>query len=58
MCEYCRGFNCVAGCPNFDPDPVYHCDGCGEPLYEDDTAYDFGGDVFCEECIENCKFTV
>lgn len=31
-----------------------HCDECGEPIW-DYFAYDIGGRLLCEECINNAR---
>lgn len=33
----------------------YYCDECGEPIYEGDYYYTFGGDKVCEQCIEKMQ---
>lgn len=32
---------------------IYHCDCCGEDLYEGDEAYHINGAWYCEDCISN-----
>lgn len=38
--------------PPDDPEPVTHCNHCGEPLYEGDALYGIDGGI-CEDCLED-----
>ena len=31
--------------------PVYMCDLCGEELVEDEPAYEYGGEMYHDECV-------
>lgn len=35
-----------------DDAPHIYCDICGETLYEGDTYYDIGGEMWCPECLK------
>lgn len=39
-------------CNDAKPEPSARCDKCGHPLYEGDTIYRIGDDIFCENCCE------
>ena len=48
-------------CPFHDDSPVsseplFVCDICGRPIFEDDSYYDFG-DLYCDECVDNKRRT-
>jgi len=32
------------------PDPVYHCENCGDRVYEDENLVDFNGTTLCSDC--------
>lgn len=37
---------------------VFHsCDICDQPIYEDDTYYNVGGNVYCESCVDDGRRT-
>lgn len=37
--------------PPDDPEPVTHCNRCGDPLYEGDALYGIDGGI-CERCLD------
>ena len=41
----------------FGERPVARCRGCGEPLYDGDTAYVLDGRYYCTSCVDD-GFTV
>ena len=52
MCEICRSFPCRPQCPNAEPQQVYTCDMCDNPIYEGDTYYRLADDTCCcEDCV-------
>lgn len=56
MCSECRQHPCHPRCPNADePKAKYECDMCSRGIYEDDTMYKIYGNVYCEDCINNCR---
>ena len=47
---------CPAECPNAEPEQMFTCDLCEEPIYKGDTYYRINYDVcICEECMENAR---
>lgn len=57
MCEICHRSPCHPSCPNYEPEQVYTCDECENPIYECDTYYSFEGYALCEECVDKHKRT-
>lgn len=56
MCEICHMAKCPAECPNAEPEQMFTCDLCEEPIYKGDTYYKISYDVcICEECMENAR---
>ena len=41
--------------PNFNGNPLYHCYGCGDEIYEGDIYYDLLEGDYCEQCAMNFK---
>jgi hypothetical protein len=55
MCDICLSTPCLPQCPNApDPPMVYKCINCGEKILEGDGYYDIDGEIWCEDCIEDC----
>lgn len=46
----------LAARPMLQPEekPVLQCE-CGKAIYDGDSYYCVCGEVFCEECIDDCK---
>lgn len=56
MCDVCRQTPCASACPNAPEPPVFgRCACCGFKIYDGDDYYDIGGDIYCEECVEDSK---
>ncbi len=36
---------------------VYHCDCCGEEIYEGEAYYDIADRIYCEGCVEGFRAT-
>lgn len=53
MCRYCGKPDCPAACPNYEPEIVYTCSYCSEPIFEGDKYYDFTDFTECRVC-EDC----
>lgn len=34
---------------------IFHCDECGESIYEGDTYYRIGDSIICADCISEAK---
>lgn len=37
-------------CGYCEPDPMFYCAGCSEPIYADESSYMMGGEVVCGVC--------
>lgn len=58
MCELCLRSPCDSRCPNApEPRAVFICSGCGERICEGDTYYDVLGEQWCEDCMEEMRWT-
>lgn len=57
MCAECRQTPCHPSCPNYEPEQIYTCDECENPIYESDTYYSFEGYALCEDCVDKHKRT-
>lgn len=54
MCSVCHQTPCHPQCPNApEPQPVYTCTHCDEPIVVGEEYYEFTGDYFHEECFED-----
>lgn len=38
-----------------EPQVAFRCECCGEPIYYGDDYYDFDGNKWCAECVQDCK---
>lgn len=55
IAEICRSNPCRSQCPNAEPQQVYTCDFCENPIYEGDTYYKLPDDsAVCEDCLTKC----
>lgn len=57
MCEICLHTPCRSGCPNAEDVVAAKCYECGRDIYEGEDAYNIRGDIYCEDCVKECKFT-
>ncbi len=58
MCSECRQSPCHPSCPNApEPEPVFICDNCDEGIYDGEQVYEIGGHKYCEDCINDSKYT-
>lgn len=58
MCDICRTTPCHPFCPNAPEPPVFgRCVNCKEKIFDGDDYYDIDGDIWCEECIDDCRKT-
>lgn len=54
MCSECWMTPCHPNCPNApEPEKVYNCSHCNEPIYVGEEYYEFNGEHFHEECFED-----
>lgn len=54
MCEVCRQHPCHPQCPNApEPEAVYTCKICGEPITEGEGYYEMDAEFYHEECFED-----
>lgn len=53
MCEICKHFPCLSGCPNATLSKVYICEKCHEPIVENEDCYEMGNEYFHENCFED-----
>ena len=57
MCEICRRYFCLPGCPSFEGRSVefgralYRCAGCGARIYENDGYVINYGKPYCYKCV-------
>lgn len=60
MCMICGFTKCPSGCPNApDPEPVGHCEWCGDPIYPGDECYQLdGGPIYHAECLKENAFDI
>ena len=51
-CPICGAINGhVNGCPEApQPEPLYYCCCCEEPIYKGDKMYIAGNDIYCTDC--------
>ena len=56
-CEH-HDRECYA-CGQCEPkrEQIHTCFLCDEPIYEDETYYDIGGDKYCRHCVEEGRKT-
>lgn len=58
MCDICRNYTCPGSCPNAPaPDEFGRCLHCGQVIYDGDDYYDIDGEIWCEDCIWECRKT-
>lgn len=57
MCDLCRYNPCISNCPNFEPEPVYLCDECGDGIYDGEPYYSIDDKHYCEGCIDTFRYT-
>jgi hypothetical protein len=56
MCIECRQSPCHPRCPNApDPPSVFVCSGCGDSIRDGDNYWEFFGEQFCENCVDNAR---
>ena len=55
MCEICRYATCPAGCPNAQPVVACLCWKCGQEIYYGDTVYNINDEIWCENCVDECR---
>ncbi len=56
MCDVCRQSPCDPRCPNApEPQSVFICSGCGDPIYDGDDYYEIMGEQFCQNCIDDAR---
>lgn len=54
MCYICLNSPCLPGCPNADePEAIFYCECCGEPIVEGDEYYEMDGYYYHEECFRD-----
>ena len=52
MCSICGHYPCHPQCPNApDPEAVYECASCKEPIRGGDDYFGFDGDYYHEDCF-------
>lgn len=58
MCEICRQTPCHNRCP-YAPEPqvAYRCWQCGNEIYEGEDLYIINDEMWCEECVTECRTT-
>lgn len=49
LCEDCAKEECRV---YFDEGESIDCEGCGEPILDEDYFYSVGGDAYCSECFK------
>lgn len=55
MCSVCMRTPCDPRCPNApDPQTVYTCKYCGEPIVQGDEFFEVDGDHYHEDCFTDC----
>lgn len=58
MCEDCRHYPCITECPNYEENPVFTCDCCGNEIFDGEKYYllddipDVKTLILCKECID------
>jgi hypothetical protein len=58
MCDICLRTPCHNRCPNAPEPPVVHtCLKCDAEIYAGDGYYDIDGEIWCEECVTDCRTT-
>lgn len=58
MCDICRSFPCLSGCPNAEPDvSVCQCSRCKTAIYEGDKIAEIGDKILCEDCADSISTT-
>ena len=55
MCDICWQTPCHNRCPNTDVHYVCKCVNCGNEIYDGDVCYDINGEIWCEDCITDCR---
>ena len=55
MCDICLQSPCHNQCPNAEVHCVYECVSCGKEIYEGDDCYDINFEIWCEDCITDCR---
>lgn len=54
MCMECHSNPCRPGCPNApDPETVYHCKTCGEPIVVGNEYCEYCEDYYHESCFRD-----
>lgn len=54
MCDICHQIPCHSRCPNAKEDmATAFCTVCDEPVYSEDLAYEFDGDLVCDNCLSD-----
>ena len=43
---------------DYTPDPVYRCERCKDKLRGDTTVYEWGGEWFCEDCMNDAVMSL
>ena len=43
---------------DYAPDPVYRCDRCKDKLRGDTTVYEWSGEWFCEDCMNDAVMSL
>ena len=57
MCEICRSYPHLPGCPNApEPKAVYTCQCCKEGIFEDEEYVEVGDDYYHVECLQENMF--
>ena len=57
MCSICHSYPCDPRCPNApEPEAVYTCEYCGEPIVVGEEYYEYHGKQYHPECLESCAF--
>ena len=51
MWECCRQNPCHPRCPNAEPEVVFYCERCAEPISAGDTYAAVCDAIICEECL-------
>ena len=59
MCEICTHTPCHPRCPNApDPQPVYECAWCKDPIVAGSEYYKIDEDYYHEECLADNALSV
>lgn len=55
MCSVCMRTPCDPRCPNApEPQAVYTCKHCGEPIVPGDEFFEVDGDYYHDDCFSDC----